>query len=158
MDHSIRDPGYVRKSGTTSAVPWLASPVRRVAAAALARAVLVLSSALVTSGCDEFHLSTQNLEVAPNPARPGETVVASVFVEVIPVQRYTVTLFIDGQEQLSTTAEESPAAPLVLELGDAADLIQAYGVGQHTVYVEVRAEDRSSRTADYLFELRQTGT
>lgn len=156
MDFSIRDGEHVREwrtASTTLRRMAVACHAASAAAARLARFVLVLGAAMAVASCDDIHLTTRNLEIAPNPARAGEAVVASLLVEVLPVQRYEVTVFIDGEEHLSFTEDEVPTPPLLIELGNATALIQTYGAGRHTVYVEVRTKDRSSRTADRAFEL-----
>jgi hypothetical protein len=120
------------------------------------KAVLVAMLAL-TACLDDFHLSARNLEIGPNPAVPGDAVVASVIVSVIPIQRHTIIVMIDNQEHLRLTGTETLPSPLLIQLGDAADLIAEYGTGMHSAHVEVIAEvkNESARTPPVTFELQQ---
>lgn len=115
-------------------------------------------AALLALACSEFHLSASQLQVGPNPAVPGDVVVASFFLSLIPMQRHTVRVMVDGKQHLSLTSTEPPAIPFLITLGNAADLIATYGAGSHSVHVEVRAEDadRTARTQAVGIELRQS--
>lgn len=116
-----------------------------------------LAATLVLTAClGGFTLSASNLEIAPNPAAPGEIVVASFFVVLAPVQRHTVVVMIDNREHRRVTSSDDPPRPYVITLGDAADLISTYGSGTHAAHVEVRAEDanETARTRSVTFELR----
>lgn len=115
--------------------------------------------ALASTACGMFggfHLSASNLQIGPNPAVPGDQVQGSVFVDVSPIERHTIILFIDDTEHLRETSTQQPSSPVILSLGDAADLIAEYGTGVHSARVEVRAEERgrTARTQTYNFELR----
>ena len=110
------------------------------------------------SGCfGDFHLSASNLDIAPNPAMPGDIVLASFVLGIRPTQPHTIVLTIGGDEHVRITRNEQPPLPYVITLGDAADLIATYGVGTHLVRVEVRAEeeDETARSQSVSFELRQ---
>ena len=125
---------------------------------AVRRGMRVLALALLTA-CgllEGFHLSASNLQVGPNPAVPGDEVMASVYVDITPIERHTIILTINDTEHLRVTSAQEPTRPLVLTLGDAADLIAEYGTGTHSARVEVVAEEkgRSARTQSYSFELR----
>lgn len=112
---------------------------------------------LAGSGCgQDIILSTSNLEIGPDPAQPGDVVVASFILTLVPTQSHTIIVFIDDTEHLSVTSSEPPAAPTLLEIGDAADLIDTYGTGVHSAYVEVRLNERNetSRTQADSFELQ----
>ena len=115
------------------------------------------AAALAMAACKEFHLSASNLEIGPNPAVPGDVVVASFVVTLAPLQRHTIRVIIDSTEHVAVTSTERPPIPYVLTLGDAADLISAYGEGTHSAHIVVRAEDadRTARTQSFSFELRQ---
>ncbi|HUG41107.1 MAG TPA: hypothetical protein VMM12_11510 [Longimicrobiales bacterium] len=118
--------------------------------------VLALGAILAGTGCTEdLHLSASNLEIGPNPARPGDAMVATLLVSLIPTQYHTYVLFIDGEEHLRMSSAEPPAIPVIIELGDASNLINAYGTGEHAAYVEVRLDDRSVRTAWVDFVLQE---
>lgn len=116
-------------------------------------ALAVLAMVSCSSGS---HLSASNLQIGPNPAGPGDVVMASVDILVSPVQRHTIILTIDGSEHFRATSSEAPERPFVINLGDAADLIASYGTGVHAARVEVRAEESSerARTQSAGFELR----
>ena len=120
------------------------------------KTVLALMVAVVTA-CSDFQLSAFNLDIGPNPAEPGETVIAAFNLVLAPRQPYTVILTIDNEEHSRVTHNDQPPFVQTIELGDAADLIATYGEGVHTARVEVVAEDKneSSRTASRSFELRQ---
>lgn len=121
--------------------------------------VLGLGLILAGTGCGEdFLLSASDLEIGPDPARPGDAMVATLLVTLIPTQQHTYILFIDEEEHLRVSSDEQPAIPVIIELGDAADLIDAHGTGAHTAFVEVRLDDsgRSARTAWVDFALEET--
>ena len=115
--------------------------------------------ALVTSACgllEGFHLSASNLQIGPNPAVPGDEVIATFFIDIAPLMRHEIILRIDDQEHVRITGTEEPSRPYVLSLGDAADLIAEYGTGMHSARIEVRVDekDESARTQSFSFELR----
>lgn len=116
-----------------------------------------LVAMLAITACGDFHLSARSLEIGPNPAVPGDVVVASVDVILIPTQRHTIVVMIDNKEHLSVTSNEAPPRPLLITLGDAADLIAEYGTGAHSAHVEVRAEEKNqtARTESVAFALQQ---
>ena len=119
----------------------------------------VLAAALAMTACiGDFRLIAANLQIAPNPAVAGDVVVASFDLLLTPTQRHTVIVTIDNTEHTRVTSNESPPRPYVITLGDAADLIFAYGEGAHSARVEVRADEKneSARTQSAAFELRQS--
>jgi hypothetical protein len=122
------------------------------------KAALALVLAMTACFLGDFRLTAANLQIAPNPAVPGDVVVASFDLLLVPTQPYTVIVTIDNTEHTRVTSNESPARPYVITLGDAADLIAEYGVGLHSARVEVRAEEEneSTRTQSAAFELRQS--
>lgn len=127
----------------------------RIVRAALATA---LGSWLTITACGEqFQLFASNLEIAPNPAVPGDVVVASFVFGVAPLQRHTIVVTIDDREHARLTSNDAPAQPYLIVLGDAADLIATYGTGSHSARVEVHAEeaDRRAATRSVGFELLQ---
>jgi hypothetical protein len=117
----------------------------------------VLVAMLAFAACKDFHLSASNLDIGPDPAVPGDIVVASFFLGLVPVQRHTVIVMIDNEEHLRVTSNEAPPIPYEITLGDAADLIAEYGVGTHSVFIIVRAEEKgeTARTRSVGFELQQ---
>lgn len=88
---------------------------------------------------NDLLLSVYDLDVGPSPAQPGDLVRATFRVDLIPFQSQAYVVRIDGEEHVRVTAEGRPAEPVVIELGDAADLIADYGLGAHAVQVEVHA-------------------
>ena len=122
----------------------------RVSTAALALVVAAIT------GCRDFQLSAFNLEIGPNPAEPGDMVVAAFNLVLTPRQPYTVIVTIDGEEHSRATHNDLPSFVQTIQLGDAADLIAAYGAGVHSARVEVVAEEKneSSRTQSRSFEVR----
>ena len=120
------------------------------------KAALAMMTAVITA-CGDFQLSAFNLEIGPSPAVPGEMVVAAFNLVLSPRQPYTVIVTIDGEEHSRVTHNDQPPFVQTVELGDAGDLIVAYGEGVHTARVEVVAEEKneSSRTQSKSFEVRQ---
>ena len=117
-----------------------------------------LAAMLALTACfDDFHLSATSLQIAPIPAVPGDVVVASVDIVLIPMQRHTIIVMIDDTEHMRLTSNEAPRRPYLITLGDAADLIATYGAGAHVALVEVRAEEKgeTARTQAVGFELQQ---
>jgi hypothetical protein len=119
---------------------------------------IALCASLGTAGCRDFHLSTTGIDIGPTPAHPGDTVVLSFVLNLVPTQRHTMKVFVDDTEHLSITSSELPAVPVIIELGDAADLITAYGTGQHVVYVRVEAHESggATETRSAVLELAET--
>ena len=118
----------------------------------------VVACVVAIAACfSDLRLSASNLEIGPNPAVPGDVVVASVLLIVQPLQRHTIILTIDDVEHFRVTSTETPAIPYVITLGDATDLIATYGPGMHSARVEVRAEEanEAARTQTAGFELRE---
>lgn len=114
-------------------------PARARARSTLLPLALLLAAA--TAGCSEdLHLSVVQLDVGPDPARPGDLVQASVEVNILPAQGHAIFLFVDGQEHLRQSNSGAPPIPVILQLGDAATLIETYGAGEKEVYVEVRLD------------------
>lgn len=120
---------------------------------------VTLAALLVSTACSEFggfRLRASNLEIGPNPAVPGDQMVATVIVILAPVQRHTVILTINDTEHSRVTSSDAPTIPHVISLGDAANLIATYGTGTHSARVEVHADEanESARTQSVTFELR----
>lgn len=107
-------------------------------------------------GCGgDFHLSTSTLTISHNPAVPGDMVVASFLMNLIPTERHTIIVIIDDAEHLRLESNEPPPIPVVIQLGDAAGLIDTYGLGEHEMYVQVHARDEMARTQSVLFLLNE---
>lgn len=140
----------------TVSVPRFPATAGRSATTRRKRNPWYLAGALacvVTFGCGDFHMSTSDLDIGPNPAVPGNMVVASFLLSLIPVQNHTIIVIIDDTEHMRVTSSEPPPIPVVLQLGDAGDLITQYGAGEHDVYIMVHAGDESSRTQSVPLQL-----
>lgn len=122
----------------------------------LSVAVLTAAVAVAVAGCREFHLSVGSLDLGPNPASPGQTVIASFVLNLVPAQRHTIRVFIDDTEHSLETRTGLPPVPVTIEIGEAGDLIAEYGEGMHVVYIEIEADDRgrTARTRPTGLELR----
>jgi hypothetical protein len=59
---------------------------------------------------------------------------------------------------MRVTDSAAPTIPVILELGDAADIIADHGVGEHVLQVEVQAHDSggSTRTRAVVLDLRES--
>jgi hypothetical protein len=119
-------------------------------------ALAMLLAMIACSEFGNFRLRASDLEIGPNPAVPGDQMVASLIVLVAPLQRHTIVLTINGTEHSRVTSSDAPPIPYVIALGDAAGMISAYGIGTHTARVEVHAEEanESASTSSVSFELR----
>ena len=118
-----------------------------------------LAMLLATAACSDLgglRLRASDLQIGPNPAVPGDQMVATLIVLLAPVQPHTVVLTINGTEHSRFASSDAPPIPYVIELGDAADLIAAYGTGTHSARVEVHAEEanETARTRSVSFELQ----
>lgn len=119
----------------------------------------VLAAVVAMLACSDlggFRLRASDLSIGPNPAVPGDQMVASFIVLLAPVQPHTIILTINGIEHTRVSSSEAPPLPYVLQLGDAADLISVYGTGTHSARIEVHAEEsnESASTRSVGFELR----
>lgn len=112
---------------------------------------------LALTACNNFHISTSDMVISPNPAVPGNAVVATFVLNLVPQQSHTMIVVIDDTEHLRLTSTDDTRAPITIQLGDAADLIARYGVGEHAAYVRViaNASDEATRTQAVGFELRE---
>lgn len=112
----------------------------------------------IVTGCTDLHLIASELDISPDPAVPGDTVVATFLLSLIPIQNHTVVVMIDDAEHLRVTSNDAPSIPVILELGDAADLIATYGTGEHAAHVVVHVDDEVTRTQSVRFELNQSAS
>ena len=128
----------------------------RCSKALRAGALAIFLATIACSDLGSLRLRASDLEIGPNPAVPGDQVVATLIVLLAPVQPHTVVLTINGTEHSRISSSEAPPLPYVIQLGDAADLIATYGTGTHFARVEVHAEDanESASTRSVSFELR----
>lgn len=115
----------------------------------------MLTAFLVLSGCGEFHFSARELTISPDPAVPGDDVTATFFLTLIPAQSHTIIVIIDDTEHIRVSSSDAPSIPVIIELGDAADLIGLYGTGDHRAHVVVHANDDATRTQSVAFRLNE---
>lgn len=121
--------------------------------------VVALGAVLGMTGCREaVTLTATNFDVQPNPAFPGDQVEVSFVLTLLPVQSHTMIVFIGEAEHMRVTRDRTPPIPVRLDVGDAADLISEYGVGNHTVSVEIHANhsDQAIETQSRTLELRES--
>lgn len=147
--------------GIGSGVRAAMSPMTKALHGRKAALALALGVLMANAGCsDDLFLSANNLDIGPDPAQPGDQVVATFFVNLIPTQPHTYIFFIDGEEHLRIDRDERPEIPVVLELGDASDLIDTHGTGEHVAQVQVRLQEsgQSARTEVTTFELQDGGS
>lgn len=130
--HAFRQDGHARRVGR------IAFRLRASASA--------LVVALGIAGCGDFHLSMSDLTISPLPARPGDMVVASFILNLLPLESHTIIVVIDSTEHMRVTRSDAISNPIVLDLGDAADLIEQYGAGQHAAHVRVHANESDEAT------------
>jgi hypothetical protein len=154
-----RSKALVEQSSAQRSRRWMLKRVQAFRRGA-GPAVAALTAALAITACDEIILSTSNLQIAPNPAGPGDAVVASFILDLVPLQQHTIIVLIDDTEYLRVTRNEQPPFPVVVELGDAAELIARYGPGPHVARIEVRADENNeiTRTAPTSFVLEETSS
>ena len=112
---------------------------------------------LAVSACGEFHLSVRNLQISPDTAMPGDSVIFLFDLTVAPAQQFTLTVLIDGATHASEEHSELVDAPLTITVGEAGNLITQYGTGQHEGAIEVRLRDgERTATARRTFVLAET--
>ncbi|HEX6309266.1 MAG TPA: hypothetical protein VFZ69_13815 [Longimicrobiales bacterium] len=118
--------------------------IQRIRTRALAAG---LAAAVAAVGCGgDFHLSASDLQIGPDPAVPGDLVVATFVLRLIPTQSHTIIVMIDDTEHMRLTSDQAPMNPVILDIGDAGDLIADYGTGDHTMYILVNANESDERT------------
>jgi hypothetical protein len=109
------------------------------------------------SACGDFQLSVRNLQISPDTALPGDSVVFAFALTVAPAQQFTLNVLIDGATHASEMHSELVDAPLVITVGEAGNLIAQYGTGQHEGAIEVRLRDGArTATARRTFVLAET--
>ena len=102
---------------------------------------------LATSRCGpDVLVGVSGLEIVPDSAEAGQLVSFTFKLTVVPAQGFTLIARIDGNEQTRLVLYAAEDGPFTIDIGDAADLIAAYGLGTHEGAVEVRL-DEGARTA-----------
>lgn len=127
-------------------------------ATSVTRAAFALALVLAAPGCGpDLRLAATDLQISPNPAQPGDTVVFAFMLTVIPAQGFTVIARIDGTERARVSGFEAVDGPMVIVVGDAGALISQYGLGMHLGAVEVRLDDGArAATANRTFVLEES--
>jgi hypothetical protein len=92
---------------------------------------------------NEGFFAVGNLEVVPNPAQQGDVVTFVFNLIVVPERSFTVMASIDDTSHSNQTFRERRDGPFEYTVGDAADLIEQYGLGTHTAAVQVRLNETS---------------
>lgn len=125
---------------------------RRILGLTIAGLVLAVGA----SGCDNaVGLSASDLEVIPNPAHVGDTVVFVFAITVVPRQAFTISIRIDGVEHSVESRNEEINDLVIHQMGDAAGLISTYGLGTHLGSVQIRLADGGrTATSTRTFELQ----
>lgn len=116
-------------------------------------AAVALGMALSACGPDLL-LGVSNLQIAPDPAQPGDSVRFSFRLTLLPAHEYTVIAYINETEHTRVTGVGAFDGVIVVEMGDAADLITQYGTGVHEASIAVRLDDgNGAATAIRTFTL-----
>ena len=109
-------------------------------------------------GCgltSDVTLEAFNLQVVPSPAQEGDLVFFNFTLTVVANGDATLTASIDDQVHATQAAPRLFSGVYTWEIGDAADLIATYGLGDHTVRISVRdpASDRTATSELVTFTL-----
>lgn len=118
--------------------------------------ILALGAVLGLGCADAITLTASNFDVDPSPAFPGDEVEVHFVLTLLPTQSHTMVVFFGNTEHMRVTSDQRPPVPVRLDLGDAADLIDQHGTGNHAIYVEIHASDRAITTPPRNLELRQS--
>lgn len=142
-----------RTAATAAGSAWR-GPRRRALRIRNAAAIMISAFVLpALTACSDFHMAASSLDIGPNPAVPGDMVVASFLLSLVPTTNHTIVFIIDDTEHLRIESNAAPSIPVIIEVGSAADLIDMYGAGDHEAYVRVFANDDSARTESVVFRL-----
>ncbi|MBR9991179.1 MAG: hypothetical protein KFH98_15565 [Gemmatimonadetes bacterium] len=142
-----------RTAVTAAGSAWRGSRRRTLRIWNVAAIMLSALALPALSACSDFHMAASSLDIGPNPAVPGDMVVASFLLSLVPTTNHTIVFIIDDAEHLRIESNAPPAIPVIIEVGSAADLIDMYGPGDHEAYVRVFANDDSARTEAVVFRL-----
>ena len=109
----------------------------------LTKAVTVgLCGTLLGCGLTEnVTLEAFGLQVSPAPAQEGDLVSFDFSLNVAASQPVILSALIDGEEYSTQTAPSFYSGLFSWEIGDAADLIARFDLGDHTAQVRVRESD-----------------
>ena len=109
----------------------------------LIKAVTVgLCGTLLGCGLTEnVTLEAFGLQVSPTPAQEGDLVSFDFSLNVAASQPVILSALIDGEEYSTQTAPSFYSGLFSWEIGDAADLIARFDLGDHTAQIRVRESD-----------------
>ena len=111
--------------------------------------VLTVGLCCVLLGCGlgtDVTIEAFDLQVVPSPAQEGDFVSLYFTLTVVASGTVVLAAMIDDEEYSTQTAPRLFSGVFEWGLGDAGDLIDRFGLGDHTVQVQVRAPD-SDRVA-----------
>lgn len=114
-----------------------------------------LCGALLGCGLVEnVTLEAFGLQVVPTPAQEGDLVSFDFRLTVAASGPVSLSALIDGEEYSTQTAPSLFAGVFSWEIGDAADLIARFDLGDHTAQVRVRdPEGHTASTEQVTFTL-----
>jgi len=109
-------------------------------------------------GCglvENLTLEAFGLQVSPTPAQEGDLVSFTFNLTVAASGPVSLSATIDGEEYSTDTAPSLYAGVFNWEIGDAADLIARFDLGEHTARVRVRdpSSGHSATTEQVTFTL-----
>lgn len=119
-------------------------------------ATVLLGGALLGCGLtSDVTIEAFNLQVVPSPAQEGDLVSFNLTLTVIANGDVTLTASIDDQVHATTAAPRLFSGVYTWEIGDAGDLIDEYGLGDHTARIRVHdpASDRTATSELVTFTL-----
>ena len=123
----------------------------------LIKAVTVgLCGTLLGCGLTEnVTLEAFGLQVSPTPAQEGDLVSFDFNLNVAASQPVILSALIDGEEYSTQTAPSFYSGLYSWEIGDAADLIERFDLGDHTARVRVHdpSSGHSATTEQVTFTL-----
>jgi hypothetical protein len=101
-----------------------------------------LCGALLGCGLVEnVTLEAFNLQVVPTPAQEGDLVSFDFRLNVAASAPVSLSALIDGEEYSTQTVPSFYSGVFTWEIGDAADLIARFDLGDHTAQVRIRESD-----------------
>jgi hypothetical protein len=103
---------------------------------------MLLGGSLGLTGCGpDLVADVGVLEISPDSASAGDLVTFSFVYSVAPEQWYSLVAIVDDTDVTGDRLNVWFRGQHELRLGDAADLIDQFGVGTHAGRVELRLEE-----------------
>ena len=110
-------------------------------------AIVLLSGTLLGCGLtSDVTLEVFNLSVVSSPGQEGDLVSLNFTLTVLTSGSVGITAMIDDEAYSTHTAPRLFSDVFTWEIGDAGDLIERFGLGDHTARVQVH-DPASDRTA-----------